>query len=107
MGALYQKVKWNMSEKKNYYFLGELFDKIQSDLHERCQLPEMTAFNGTQFIKFKKSKFEIDLEELSVDKDLINCNPLEPVPDTVVKYDELNEDVPELQKVADIQMHQM
>merc|ERR1712228_728362 len=137
ISALYQMIKWNVVSKNNHYFLGELCNKIQTKLHEQCQLPVITSNNGTEYVKFKvngsestrdnETKFDFfrsksrseylpmdqnddndhdddEKSEWSIDRD-----PLDPVPVNVVKYDDMNGDIPALDKgaIAEIQMHQM
>merc|ERR1712228_877962 len=131
ISALYQMIKWNVVNKSNQYFLGEICNKIQSKLHEQCQLPVITSNNGTEYVKFRvngtqstdihETKFDFfrsksrseylpmdqnddddDKSEWSIDRD-----PLDPVPVNVVKYDEINGDIPALDKGAEIEMHQM
>ena len=51
-----EKLRENMNDKNNKRFLFEIFEKIQSDLHDKGkQLPENTFNNGTRYIKFYKN----------------------------------------------------
>merc|ERR1712228_241233 len=133
ISALYQMLEWNVVSKNNHYFLGEICNKIQTKLHEQCQLPVITSNNGTEYVKFKingnesthdnETKFDFFCSESrgeylpilqNDDNDIdektersIDRNPLDPVPVNIVKFDDINGDIPALDKVAEIEMHQM
>eukprot|EP01084_Bolivina_argentea_P073867 134023_1 len=120
ISALYHQIKWNLSTKKNKFFLGDIFEKIQKKLHDKCQLPQITANNGSQYIKFRENKNqkETEIKHIFVSRSIrmslsnneykrvedgINRDRLQPVPDTMIKYDEINKDIPDLgRNVLDI-----
>ena len=63
-----QKVRENINDKHNERFLFEIFEEIQSDLHDQGkQLPENTFNNGTRYIKFDKNYNKKDNDGISND----------------------------------------
>eukprot|EP01083_Nonionella_stella_P259658 886301_1 len=64
ISAFCEEMERNILENNNHLFLGEVFEKVQSELHNREQLPVMTENSKTQYIKFEpRSDRDHELED--------------------------------------------